>query len=73
MVHRYTMSGVPSSAVSPYKYDPDWAPTGIPGPTIGARFGTVVTVGGTAETVEALLKDLLVISIEASRPAAPPD
>lgn len=53
--------------------DPDWAPTGVPGLTIGARLGTVITVAGTAATVEALLRDPLVISIEESRPAAEPD
>ena len=48
--------------------DPDWQPSGVPDLTVGTRLGTIVSVAGSARTIEALLKDPLVISIEESRP-----
>jgi endonuclease G len=53
--------------------DANWAPTDVPDLVIGSRLGTVVSISGSAHTIEALLKDPLVVSIEESRPAAPPD
>ena len=53
--------------------DPDWVPSGIPDLRIGTRLGTVVSVAGSAHTIEALLKDPLVISVEQSRPAVGSD
>jgi endonuclease G len=53
--------------------DPGWAPTGVPDLVIGSRLGTVATISGSTATIEALLQDPLVISIEESRPAPRPD
>jgi endonuclease G len=53
--------------------DPDWAPSDVPDLTIGTRLGTIVSIAGSADTIDALLKDPLVISIEASRPAGGSD
>ena len=53
--------------------DPTWDPAGVPDLVLGTRLGTVVSIAGSEDTIEALLKDPLVISIEESRPAAPPD
>src|SRR3954468_7564135 len=53
--------------------DPGWAPTDVPDLVIRSRLGTVVSISGSAHTIEALLKDPLVISIEESRPANLPD
>jgi subtilisin family serine protease len=48
--------------------DPGWAPTDVPDLVIGSRLGTIVSISGSARTMEALLRDPLVISIEESRP-----
>ncbi len=53
--------------------DPTWDPAGVPDLVLGTRLGTVVSIAGSEHTIEALLKDPLVISIEESRPAASPD
>jgi len=53
--------------------DANWAPTDVPDLVIGSRLGTVVSISGSAHTIEALLKDPLVVSVEESRPAAQPD
>lgn len=53
--------------------DPEWEPANVPDLVLGVRRGPVVTIGGSARTIEELLKDPLVISIEESRPAGPPD
>jgi endonuclease G len=53
--------------------DPDWNPSDVPDLELGARLGTVVSIGGSDHTIEALLRDPLVIAIEESRPAGSPD
>lgn len=53
--------------------DPDWEPVGVPDIKLETRLGTVVSIGGSDRTIEALLRDPLVIAIEESRPAARPD
>ena len=53
--------------------DPAWNGQHIPGLTIHARMGNILTISGSEDTVKALMKDPLVVSVEESRPAAPPD
>ncbi|MGD9528935.1 MAG: S8 family serine peptidase [Dehalococcoidia bacterium] len=53
--------------------DPHWKPAGVPDLVLGTRRGSVVTIRGSARAIEELLKDPLVISIEESHPAGPPD
>ena len=53
--------------------DPNWARTDIPDLSIHARMGNVLSISGTERTMQALMKDPLVVSVEESRPAAPPD
>jgi subtilisin family serine protease/tetratricopeptide (TPR) repeat protein len=53
--------------------DADWVPRDVPDLVVGSRLGTVVSISGSAHTIETLLRDPLVISIEESRPAARPD
>lgn len=53
--------------------DPSWNRSDIPDLTIHARMGNVLSISGTDRTMQALLKDPLVISLEESRPAGPPD
>jgi subtilisin family serine protease len=49
--------------------DPAWAPSDVPDLELGPRLGAVVSISGSYRTVEALVKDPLVIAIEESRPA----
>ena len=53
--------------------DPGWAGSDIPDLKIHARMGNVLSISGTERTVQALMKDPLVVSVEESRPAAAPD
>ena len=36
--------------------DPGWAPTDVPDLVIGSRLGTIVSISGSARTIEALLR-----------------
>ncbi|HEX3526950.1 MAG TPA: S8 family serine peptidase [Thermoanaerobaculia bacterium] len=49
--------------------DPDWHPTGVTDLVLEARLGTIVSAQGTSASVEELLKDTEVISVNQSRPA----
>jgi endonuclease G len=54
--------------------NPDWTPSAdVPGLDIDARLGTVISVRGSKETVQALLRDPSVISIEESRLVITPE
>ena len=53
--------------------DPFWAGSAVPDLIEVSRLGTVVSVAGSTRTIEALLKDPLVISIEQSRPTTSSD
>lgn len=82
-VQRYRTSGImPVTAAGPAVADrrmllgvadPEWDRGDVPGLTIHARMGNVLSISGTEETVRALLKDPLVVSMEDSRPAGPRD
>lgn len=50
--------------------DAQWQPAGIPGLALQSRLGTVVTAQGNDASVQALLADPKVISVEQSRPVA---
>ena len=53
--------------------DPGWAPVDMPDLVVNARLGDVVSVTGSSHTVNALIKDPVVIDIEESRPSSRPD
>lgn len=50
--------------------DAQWQPAGIPGLVLQSRLGTVVTAQGSDASVQALLADPKVISVDQSRPVA---
>jgi endonuclease G len=47
--------------------DPDWQPTGVPDCVVHGRLGTVIAIEGSRNTIEALLKDPLVVAVDESR------
>ena len=53
--------------------DPAWNRVDIPDLVVHARMGTILSISGSERTIQALMKDPLVVSVEESRPAAPPD
>ena len=63
------MSEAGACALLVHVADPSWTGAGIPDLSIQTRMGTVVAVTGSKRTVQALLKDPIVIAVEESRPA----